>query len=48
VNDIDGERAQATTAAIESDGGRAVALVADVRDPLQAAALGHRVVSSLM
>jgi len=47
VNDIDGDRAQATTAAIEADGGRAVAVVADVRDPIQAAALGHRVVSAL-
>jgi NAD(P)-dependent dehydrogenase (short-subunit alcohol dehydrogenase family) len=47
VNDIDGDRAQATVAAIEAEGGRAVAVVTDVRDPVQAAALGHRVVSSL-
>ena len=47
VNDIDDARAEATTAAIEADGGRAVAVVADVRDPVQVAALGHRVVSSL-
>ena len=47
VNDIDTDRAQATAAAITADGGRAVALVANVRDPEQAAALGHRVVASL-
>jgi len=47
VNDIDGARAQATTEAIEAAGGRAVAVVADVSDPAQAAELGRRVVSSL-
>jgi 7-alpha-hydroxysteroid dehydrogenase len=47
VNDIDGARAQATTEAIEAEGGRAVAVVADVSDPAQAAELGRRVVSSL-
>jgi NAD(P)-dependent dehydrogenase (short-subunit alcohol dehydrogenase family) len=47
VNDIDGARAQATTEAIEAEGGRAVAVVADVSDRVQAAELGRRVVSSL-
>jgi NAD(P)-dependent dehydrogenase (short-subunit alcohol dehydrogenase family) len=47
VNDIDADRAEATTAAIVADGGRAVAMVADVRDRVQTAALGHRVVSAL-
>jgi NAD(P)-dependent dehydrogenase (short-subunit alcohol dehydrogenase family) len=47
VNDIDADRAEATRAAIVNDGGRAVTVVADVRDAEQAAALGHRVVSSL-
>jgi 7-alpha-hydroxysteroid dehydrogenase len=47
VNDIDGARARATTEAIEAEGGRAVAVVADVSDRVQAADLGRRVVSSL-
>ena len=47
VNDIDGDRAQGTTEAIEAEGGRAVAVVADVSDRDQAAALARRVVSSL-
>jgi NAD(P)-dependent dehydrogenase (short-subunit alcohol dehydrogenase family) len=47
VNDIDGDRARATTEAIEAEGGRAVTVVADVSDRDQAAALGRRVVSSL-
>ena len=47
VNDIDGDRAQGTTEAIEAEGGRAVTVVADVTDRDQAAALARRVVSSL-
>jgi NAD(P)-dependent dehydrogenase (short-subunit alcohol dehydrogenase family) len=47
VNDIDGDRARATTEAIEAEAGRAVTVVADVSDRDQAAALGRRVVSSL-
>jgi 7-alpha-hydroxysteroid dehydrogenase len=46
VNDIDGARAQATTETIDAEGGRAVAVVADVSDPVQAAELGRRVVSA--
>ena len=47
VNDIDGDRAAATVEGIVGEGGRAAAVVADVRDPSQAAALGDRVVGAL-
>jgi 7-alpha-hydroxysteroid dehydrogenase len=47
VNDIDGERARATVALIAEDGGQAIDVVADVRQPDLAAALPQRVVDAL-
>jgi NAD(P)-dependent dehydrogenase (short-subunit alcohol dehydrogenase family) len=47
VNDIAGDRAQATVEAIAARGGRAVPVVADVSDPAQAADLARQVVSVL-
>jgi NAD(P)-dependent dehydrogenase (short-subunit alcohol dehydrogenase family) len=47
VNDIAPDRAAATVEAIAAAGGAAVPLVADVRDPAQAAALAGRVVEAL-
>jgi NAD(P)-dependent dehydrogenase (short-subunit alcohol dehydrogenase family) len=47
VNDIAADRAAATVEAIGAAGGRAVPLVADVRDPEQAGALADRAVEAL-
>jgi NAD(P)-dependent dehydrogenase (short-subunit alcohol dehydrogenase family) len=47
VNDIAPDRAAGTVEAITAAGGEAVPLVADVRDPAQAAALAERVVDAL-
>jgi NAD(P)-dependent dehydrogenase (short-subunit alcohol dehydrogenase family) len=46
VNDINGERAEETVALIGAEGGRAAAVVADVRQPDLAAGLSQRVIDA--